>query len=75
MKIFKIQTTRIVSSSISQDFWVAAADENEAREKLEDSGFSGYDSSSDGIEEGDQDRYDDEETLECLIVGITEEEE
>ena len=75
MKIFKIQTTRIVSSSISQDFWVAAADEDEAREKLEDSGFSGYDSSSDGIEEGDQDRYDDEETLGVEIVGITEEEE
>ena len=74
MKIFKIQTTRIVSSSISQDFWVAAADEDEAREKLEDSGFSGY-AHLDGIEEGDQDRYDDEETLGVEIVGITEEEE
>jgi hypothetical protein len=75
MKIFKIQTTRIVSSSISQDFWVAAADEDEAREKLQDSGFSGYDSSSDGIEEGDQDHNEDDETIGIEIVGITEEEE
>lgn len=75
MRIFKIQTTRIVNSAISQDFWVEAADEDEAREKLQDSGFSGYDSLSDGIEEGYQDRYDDEETISIEIYGITEEEE
>ena len=74
MKIFKIQTTRIVNSAISQDFWVEAADEDEDREKLQDSGFSGY-SPVDGIEEGDEDRYDDEQTLSIEIDSVTEEDE
>jgi hypothetical protein len=70
MKIFKIQTTRIVSSAILQDFWVEAADEDEAREKLEDSGFSGF---ADGIEEGDDNWLGDDETSSVEIVWSGEE--
>lgn len=73
MKIFKIQTTRIVSSAILQDFWVEAADEDEAREKLEYNGFSGYGPYSDGIEEGDEYGCDDVETVSVEIESVSEE--
>lgn len=73
MKIFKIETTRIVSSAILQDFWVEAADEDEAREKLEYNGFSGYGPYSEGIEEGDEDRLDDEDTVSVEIDSVSEE--
>lgn len=70
MKIFKIQTTRIVSSTILQDFWVEATDEDEACEKLEDSGFSGF---ADGIEEGDDNWLGDDETSSVEIDNVSEE--
>jgi len=76
MKVFKIVTTRIVESVISQEFWVEADDQNSAVQKLQDSGFSGYDSNHDGIEEGDEDRdFGDEETVSIDICSIEEEEE
>jgi len=75
MKVFKIVTTRIVQSAISQEFWVEADDQDEAYLKLQDAGFSGYDSDHDGIKEGDEDRFDGEETISVDIDSIEEENE